>query len=197
MTEPHFLGPAPESAAARKLCDADVDEVGYVMNNSRLWAHAPALHDRLFDQLVAIAEEYGLGVRERGILVAATAATIGDSYCSLAWGRKLAEEAGESLAAAVLRGTDEGLTEAERAMAAWARAVARDANATAPADVQALRDAGLPAEKILAVTTFVALRIAYATVNDALGALPDAQLRSTAPPAVLAAVTYGRPLATA
>jgi alkylhydroperoxidase family enzyme len=191
----HFLGPPGDSAAARRLYDADVAEVGYVMNNSRLWAHAPDLHDRLFDLLVAIAESYGLGVRERGVLVAACASTIGDSYCSLAWGGKLAEVAGEATAAAVLRGTDEGLTDAERAMAAWARAVARDANATMPADVRALRDAGLSEEKILAVTTFVALRMAYSTVNDALGARPDARFRSATPPAVLAAVDYGRPIA--
>jgi hypothetical protein len=37
--------------------------------------------------------------------------------------------------------------------------------------------------------------MAYSTVNDALGARPDAQFRSATPPAVLAAVKYGRPIA--
>lgn len=45
-----------------------------------------------------------------------------------------------------------------------------------------------------AITVFVALRIAFSTVNDALGASPDAALRSTAPKAVLDAVTFGRPI---
>ena len=193
----HFLGPAPESPAARRLCDADVAEVGYVMNNTTLWAHAPEVYAALSGQLAAIAQAYGLTVRERGILVAASASTIRDSYCALAWGGKLAEEAGEALAAGVLRGTDEGLTEAERALAAWARAVARDANATTAADVRALREAGFPAEKILAITAYVALRVAYATVNDALGARPDQEYRQTAPEPVLKAVTFGRPIADA
>jgi hypothetical protein len=41
---------------------------------------------------------------------------------------------------------------------------------------------------------FVALRLAFSTVNDALGLLPDAAYRSTAPQVVLDAVTFGRPI---
>jgi hypothetical protein len=47
-----------------------------------------------------------------------------------------------------------------------------------------------------AITVFVALRIACSSVNGALGACPDAALRSTAPKAVLDAVTFGRPIDT-
>ena len=60
--------------------------------------------------------------RQRGILVAATASTFGDSYCSLAWGGKLTDAADPSVAGAVLTGTDEGLTDAERALARRGRA---------------------------------------------------------------------------
>jgi len=38
------------------------------------------------------------------------------------------------------------------------------------------------------------MRIAFSTVNGALGACPDATFRSTAPQAVLDAVTFGRPI---
>ncbi|MEP7026146.1 MAG: hypothetical protein ABJB47_20555, partial [Actinomycetota bacterium] len=65
---------------------------------------------------------------------------------------------------------------------------------TSETDVQALRDAGYGDPEIFAITAFVALRIAFSTVNDALGARPDAAFRSTAPPAVLDAVTFGRPM---
>jgi alkylhydroperoxidase family enzyme len=74
----------------------------------------------------------------------------------------------------------------------WARQMVRDPNATTPADVQTLRQAGLDDGQIFAVTTFVALRLAFATVNDSLGAQPDAQLGQTLPPEVLSAVTFGR-----
>lgn len=81
------------------------------------------------------------------------------------------------------------------ALARWARLVARDPNATTEADVQALRDVGFDDRQVFAATTFVALRIAFSTVNDALGALPDRRLADDAPPAVRAAATYGRPVA--
>ena len=58
-------------------------------------------------------------------------------------------------------------------MADWARKVVKNPNMTTPADVQALRDAGLTDEQIFAVTVFVALRVAFSMVNDALGAVPD------------------------
>jgi alkylhydroperoxidase family enzyme len=99
------------------------------------------------------------------------------------------------VAAAVLRGDHRGLAPVERALADWARAVARDPGGTTAADVQALRDAGLTDPEVFAVTVFVALRLALATVNDALGALPDAELAAGAPAAVRAAVAFGRPVA--
>ena len=97
------------------------------------------------------------------------------------------------LEAGVLGGSDTGLTGQEKAMAAWARKVATDPNATTHADVQALREAGLDDGQIFAVTAFVALRLAFSTVNDALGASPDARLAASVPPEVREAVTYGRP----
>jgi hypothetical protein len=42
------------------------------------------------------------------------------------------------------------------------------------------------------MTTFVALRLAFSTVNDALGAAPDAALRRSVPGPVQDAVTFGR-----
>jgi alkylhydroperoxidase family enzyme len=134
--------------------------------------------------------------RERGILVTACASSFGDSYCSLAWGTKLAGLAGPQLAAGILRGEDNDLTAPERAMAAWARRVARDPSGTSAADVAELRQAGFSDSDIFAMTVFVALRVAFSTVNDALGARPDAEFRSAAPAAVLGAVAYGRPIDT-
>jgi hypothetical protein len=38
----------------------------------------------------------------------------------------------------------------------------------------------------------VAIRIAFSTVNDALGATPDPELVASLPPAISDAVTWGR-----
>ena len=81
LTEPEIL-----SAPAQAMRDQDVAEVGYVMNSSRLWALDADGYTRIFDILGDAATTAGLSVRDRGILVAATAATLGDSYCALSWG---------------------------------------------------------------------------------------------------------------
>ena len=64
-------------------------------------------------------------------------------------------------------------------------------------DVERLRALGYDDRQIFAITLFIALRLAFSTVNDALGVRPDAQLRDSAPAAVLDAVTFGRPIAEA
>jgi uncharacterized peroxidase-related enzyme len=169
-----------------------MSESGYVWNVSRLWAHQPGTMKRLFDLMSQAFKESGLPFRQRGILVTAAASALGDSYCSLAWGGKLAGVSDADLAAGVLSGNDMALSGQERALAAWARKVVNDPNATTPADVQALRDTGLNDGQIFAITAFVALRLAFSTINDALGAHPDVELVATVPGVVAQAVTYGR-----
>jgi uncharacterized peroxidase-related enzyme len=189
-----FLDRADVTEKVQALFDEDLAELGFVMNASRLWAYQPEALAMLFSLMSQIASARPLRFRERGILVAACASALGDSYCSLAWGTKLAARADAQLAAGVLRGDDSTLTEAERVMAAWARRVTRDPNGTSAEDVQELRDAGFSDADIFAMTVYVALRVALSTVNDALGARPDAEYRTLAPAPVRDAVTFGRPV---
>ena len=191
-----FLEEPQVSPQVQALYDEDLKDDGYVSNGSRLWAHQPDTLDRLFELMSQAFKPSGLSFRQRGILVTAAASALGDSYCSLAWGGKLGQASDAAVAAGVLNGSDARLTDQEKAMAAWARKVARDPNATTPADIGALRDSGLDDGQIFAITAFVALRLAYSMINDALGAQPDAQLAQSLPPEVREAVTYGRPVAT-
>lgn len=189
-----FLGVPEATVEAQRLFDEDTAELGYVMNVSRLWAYQPATLTGLFTLLGQANSTDRLSLRQRSILVTACASAFGDSYCSLAWGSKLAKASDAQTAARVLEGVDDGLSSSERAMAAWARKVARDPNGTTAVDVQALRDAGFRDSQIFTMTVFVALRLAFSTVNDALGLRPDAALRATAPALVRDAVTFGRPI---
>ena len=107
---------------------------------------------------------------------------------------KLAERSDADTAAAVLTGDDDGLTAAEAALAAWARRVVAEPNATTEADVQHLRDLGYSDRQVFAATVIVGLRLAYSTINDALGATPDEELLEIVPEAVQQAVTFGRPV---
>lgn len=190
-----FLADPQPSPDGQRLFDADEAGMGYVMNSTRLWAHDPAALDGLSDLLGHVTRAGSLTFRQRGVLIASCASALGDSYCSLAWGTKLASHGGVDVAESVLRGDDDRLDGSERALARWARQLARDPNATSAADVQALRDAGFDDTQIFEATVYVALRIAFSTVNDALGVRPDHQLGVDAPAAVQAAVTFGRPIA--
>jgi alkylhydroperoxidase family enzyme len=190
-----FLSVPEDCGSAAALFEDDVAELGFVMNATRMWASfQPDALPALFALMEQVTAAHELSVRRKGIIVAAFASAFEDSYCSLAWGAKLAGVSDAETAAGVLRGDDTGLTDDERALAAWARKVARHPQTTTPADVQELRDAGIGDEEIFAMTVFVALRVALATVNDALGAHPDAGFRTVAPAAVLDAVGYGRPI---
>jgi uncharacterized peroxidase-related enzyme len=181
------------SPQTQAIYDEDVKQTGYVWNVSQLWAYQPDTMEALFKLMSQAFKPSGLDFRQRGILVTAAASALGDSYCSLAWGGKLSGASDPTVAAGVLTGTDTGLTEQEKAMAAWARKIVKDPNATTPADVEELHDAGLTDPQIFALTAFVALRVAFSTINDALGAIPDAQLVESLPRAVTQSVTYGRP----
>ena len=189
-----FLAAPRHTPEIQHLFDDDLRAVGYVTNVSRLWAYMPTTLEGLSDLMGQATLAGSLTLRQRAVLVTAAASTLGDSYCSLAWGKKLAAETGPDVAGAVIRGADEELDPSERALAQWARCVATDPNAIEARDVQSLRDAGFDEAQIFAITTFVALRLAFSIVNDTLGAGPDAQLGASTPAPVLSAVTFGRPV---
>lgn len=188
-----FLPAAEPSDATTRICKGSRDTHGFVMNLTHLWSWRPDLFDAFTALRNQLTSQSTLTKRDQAIVVCAMASQLGDSYCSLAWGGKLAGDAGADVAGGVLLGDDSRLDATEQALARWARQVTRDPNATAAADVDALRAAGYDDAQIFAVTLFVALRIAFSTVNDALGARPDRELIESVPEAVRAAVTYGRP----
>ena len=188
-----LLRTPPPSEASSALYSRDVDDDGYVSNFSRLWAWRPDVFNAFFSLRNLLNEQAGLSLRERSVLVCATAANLRDSYCALAWGATLASESNPMTAAAVLQDKEApDLTAREKALATWAGQVVRDPNAIMADDVGRLRAAGLTDQEIFDVTVFIALRLAFSTVNDALGAGPDLQLAAAAPAAVRDAVVYGR-----
>lgn len=188
-----FLQNAPDSEASARLYQGDVDKRGFVMNLSRAWAWRPDVAEAFLALRGLLTSTSSLSPREQAILTCAMASTLGDSYCSLAWGKMLAGASDPSTAAAVLSGSGgAALTPREEALAEWARKVVDNPNGTAAQDVDALRAVGCSEKDIFEATTFVAFRLAFSTVNDALGVSPDQQIAEAAPPEVRNAVTYGR-----
>ena len=188
-----FLCAPQANEANSALYSRDVADDGYVANLTQLWAWRPDVSDGFSSLRSLLTKQAALSLRERAILVCATAANLGDSYCALAWGARLASETDQTTAAQVLQRKEAAeLTARESALAIWAGKVALEPNAITATDVDLLRAAGLTDQEIFDVTVFVAFRLAFSTVNDALGARPDWQLAAAAPAAVRDAVGYGR-----
>lgn len=173
-----------------QMYEADIARGGYVTSPTRIWAHAPEAHAAC-SRALDIAR-VGLTERERGVLALAMASALGDAQGSLAWGTRVAAEVGDELAVDVLNGYDDALTEAEAALAEWARAITRDPSSVEPAQVDELRRLGFGDATIVKLTIYVSMRIAVSTVNGALGATPDAELMREVPSAIRHAVTWGR-----
>jgi uncharacterized peroxidase-related enzyme len=187
-----FLADGEVSESVTAAFDADRAREGFVMNLTRVWAHVPEMLPALRTLMLSAAEAAGLTLRQRAVLVTAMASALGDSYCSLAWGSKLAAEAGPAIAGSVVGADDTTLPPHDRALACWARRVATNPNAVVESDVGNLRRARFDDRQIAALTMFVALRLAFSTLNGALGIRPDVELVERAPDAVRDAVTFGR-----
>ena len=188
-----FLADPPPGPPVAAAYEADLASDGYVNNLTRVWCWRPDLLTSFETLRAELLAESGLSRREVAVMVAATAAARGDAYCALAWGLRLAELSDEATAARVLQGADADLSDREAALASWSRQVVDDPNATTESDVDRLRQAGLTDREIFEATAWIAFRMAFSTINDALGAHPDRQLAEKVPQLVRDAVTYGRP----
>jgi uncharacterized peroxidase-related enzyme len=189
-----FLQNAPDTEAAARLYQGDLDKRGFVMNYNRAWAWRPDVADAFLALRGLVTSISSLSPREQAVLTCAMASTLGDSYCSLAWGKMLAAASDPSTAAAVLSASgSKALTPREAALAAWARKVVDNPNGTTAQDLDGLRAADCSEKDIFEATIFVAFRLAFSTINDALGVEPDRQIAEAAPPEVRDAVGYGRP----
>lgn len=193
-----FIESPPLDAAVSALYAREQAQQGFVMNLTRAWAWQPKVADAFSRLRALLIARTSLSPRERAVLVCATAAALGDSYCSLAWGTNLASLATPAAAASVLKqqGASVELTQRELRLATWAAKVVRSPNETSTSDIDGLRHAGFTEREIFDATALVAFRLAFSTVNDALGVRPDRVVVERAPEVVRNAVTFGRDAAT-
>jgi alkylhydroperoxidase family enzyme len=188
-----FLGEPPASETTDAAYAADRETDGDVSNLTRLWCWRPDLEASVAALRASLRESSALTDREWAVLVSSAVAEFNDSYCSLGWGPRLAKLSDDETAAQVLAGVAApALSDREAALAAWARQVVRDPNSTTREHVARLREVGLGDREIFEATALVAFRLAFSTINDALGAAPDKQLADAAPDPIRAAVSYGR-----
>lgn len=196
-----FISPPAESPAVADLYESSRKDLGYVMNYNRAWAWRPDIAGDFAGLRSKLMAGSSLSKRDIAVLVCATAASLGDSYCALAWGRTLANAADADQAASVIRAAsdrpeDPALAAREQALARWARKVVSDPVAIEATEVDSLKAVGLTEQEIFEATALIGFRLAFSTVNNALGVPPDPQVEAAAPPEVRRAVRFGRSPAT-
>lgn len=183
--------PAP-SAGQERLYAEDLADDGYVWDLTRVWAHQPEAKEQLMRLFEATADAAGLSPRDKAVIVISQAAAVGDSYCAVAWGKRLTDWSDPETAIAALTADGEPFSEREQALADWARTVARSPGSSTPQDIERLHNSGFNEPQIAALTVYAGLRTAFSSINSALGARPDNALTETLDPAVRAAITWGR-----
>jgi alkylhydroperoxidase family enzyme len=183
-----FLNEPETDATVQAAYAANAKEAGHLMNYAHAWAWRQDATDAFFAARKLTAGSTTLSPSEVGVINTAVAGSRRDEACSLAWGTKLAEHTDPAVAANLLRGATDGLSEREAALAGWAAMVASDPNATSEADVSALRAAGLDDREIAEATMLAVFRLAFTSFNAALGVATDAELVAEAPQEVRQAV---------
>jgi uncharacterized peroxidase-related enzyme len=190
---------APEDADGAV---AEIYETVRAASNGELPNHARAfsLHPEVYRAWQALngAIKADMDLRRYELATLAAARRIRSSYCALAHGSVLLDQ---FLEADQLRDTmidhhAAGLDEVDVAVMDLADKVAADATAVTEADIERLRELGLPDTEISGVVLAAAARCFFSKSLDGLGAEPDARYAALPGP-VRDALTVGRPIAEA
>ncbi len=189
------------TGAVADIYDRERKRRGYVPDYARVFASHPAVFDAWCDLIVAIGGT--LDHRRYELVTLAAAGRLRSSYCSLAHGTVLRDRwfdpddltviATDRSAADV---DEDTLDATDRALMDLAERVVADATAITRADIDQLRDLGIPEGEIAGAVMAAAARCFFSKVLDALGAEPDPVYHDLEP-ALRDALTVGRPIAPA
>lgn len=133
-----FVSAPPPSELVQAIYQEDLDSDGYVNNFTRLWCWRPEVLQAFFHTRTVLLDESDLNPGDVAVLNTAAAAARSNSYCSLAWGTKLAHEVDTDTATSVVAGSTEELNARSATLADWARRIAVQPNSTTQGDVARL-----------------------------------------------------------
>lgn len=169
---------------------------GYLPNYARVFCHRPDVMTS-WAALQATIRRH-VAPRRFELVTLAAARALGNTYCALAHAKALAQLLGMEATQAVVGGEEDGeegsLSEAERAMMAFAAKVARRAQEVTAEDIGGLRAQGLADDEIFDIVAVVAARAFFTRLLDGLGVEADAVFREL-PDALTGPLTVGRPIA--
>ena len=196
-----FIETVPEAAATgavKEMYATDRAAFGDLPNLTQAFSLRPEVYAAWRHLNGAV--KGGMDLRRYELATLAAARRLRSSYCALAHGSVLLNNAfvdtqglralmeDDAAAAADLSPVDADIM-------AFADKVADDATSVGQEDIDRLRAHGLSDTDILDVVLTAAARCFFSTCLDALGAAPDAKYAAL-DPAVRDALTVGRPIAT-
>ena len=192
-----FVQPAPNDDEAAQLYAEDQAGLGYVANYTRIFAWRPDVY-RAWQGLNG-AIKAGMDLRRYELATLTAARELRSSYCALAHGKVLRDRflAAEQVRDAVIDHHRADLDPVDVAVMDFAEKVTRSPADVTPADLDALRAAGLADQDIVDVALATAARCFFSTVLEALGVQPDPAYRESLDPELREALTVGRPIAQA
>jgi uncharacterized peroxidase-related enzyme len=188
------IGDDAASAPVAQLFAGMRDQLGYVPNFGRLFAHRPDVYQAWMQLKDAIAGS--MDFRRYELATLAAACELRSSYCALSHGKILAERFLDAATVRELAADHQaaGLDEVDVAVMDLAAKVAHDTTAITDADIDRLRRLGLSDAEIFDVVLAAAARCFFSKAIDAVGVQADAQLNALEPE-LRQALTVGRPVA--
>lgn len=189
------ISPADAEGDVRAMYERQQAAWGYVPNYSKVFCYRPEVMARWGRLLAEIKRPMDLRRFELATFAAAHA--LCNTGCTLTHGKALASFIGEdALRALALGEPAEGLSDADLAIAAFARKVALDAVSVDAADIDSLRAHGLTDAEIFDVVVTAAGRAFFTKVLDALGVEGEPGFSGLSP-ALREMLTLGRGFDTA
>ena len=186
------IAPAGAAGEVRAMYERQQASWGYVPNYAKVFSHRPEVLARWGRLLAEIRRP--MDARRFELITFAAAFELRNTACALAHGKALTQFfSADEVRTMAAGGEVPGLTEAERAMMAFARKVARDATTVSPADADGLRAHGFSDAEIFDIVATAAGRAFFTKLLDGLGVLGDAPFGAM-DAAFVAAMTVGRPL---
>jgi len=176
----------------RAMYERQQAHYGYLPNYAKVFCYRPELM-RLWAQLQSGIKRH-MDKRRFELVTFAAAHALRSTLCSLAHGKALTEFFSSEDVQAIARGeVPQSLSDAEAAMVAFGRKVARDASAVTPADVERLKQHGFSDAEVFDIVATAAGRAFFSKVVESLGVEADPPFHAMNSEC-RQALTVGRPL---
>jgi uncharacterized peroxidase-related enzyme len=151
------ISPTEARGETRDMYERQQVSYGFVPNYAKVFSHRPEVMVRWGRLLAEIRRPMDDRLFELATFAAAH--ELKNTACSLAHGQQLARFIDEEGVQAIAKDEIDGeITEAEKAVVAFARKVARDASSVNPADVDMLKSHGYSDAQVFDIATSVASR---------------------------------------